>query len=111
MSLAGLHLTRIGQGRFLMEPNEGLDVSQRDEVLIAILTRLQEGQASLVYYDLGNVPLVDEVYYGWLAMLARACSAINVRMICVQMQPTAAFALSSMLQGPPPFETALSVET
>lgn len=111
MSLAGLHLTRIGQGRYLMEPSDGLDVSQRDELLDAVLHRLQRGQASLLYYDLGNVPLIDEIYYGWLDMLARACTAINVRMVCVQMQPTAAFALSSLLQGPPPFATALSVET
>ncbi|MEW5893057.1 MAG: hypothetical protein AB1697_07960 [Pseudomonadota bacterium] len=111
MSLAGLHLTRIGPGRFLLEPSDGLDVSLRDELLDGILTRLQQGQAGLLYYDLGNVPLIDEIYYGWLDMLARACRAINVRLVCVQMQPTAAFALSSLLQGPPPFDTALTVDT
>lgn len=110
MSLPGLHLTPIGQGRFLLEPGDGLDVSQRGDLLEGVLSRLQKGQGALLYYDLGSLPLIDEAYYAWLDVLARGCSAINVRMVCVHMQPTAAFALSHILMAPPPFETALGLD-
>lgn len=110
MNLSGLHLTAIGSGRFLLEPGAGLDIGQRDELIDSILGRLQKGEASLMYYHLGGQPVIDEAYYGWLDALARACVAINVRMVCVHMQPTAAFALSHILKAPPAFDSALSVD-
>lgn len=110
MSLTGLHLTAIGSGRFLLEPGAGLDISRRDELIDSILARLQEGEASLMYYHLGGQPLIDEAYYDWLDTLARACIAVNVRMVCVHMQPTAAFGLSHFLKAPPAFDSALSVD-
>ena len=110
MSLAGLHLTAIGQGRFLLEPGSGLDIGQKDALIVGILSRLQEGDASELYYHLGSVPLIDHAYYDWLDALARSCVTINVRMICVHMQPTAAFALSHMLKGPPSFASALTLD-
>ena len=110
MSLAGLHLTAIGQGRFLLEPGAGLDIGGQEELLEGILSRLQQGQASLLYYHLGGLPVIDEAYYAWLDALARACITINVRMVCVHMQPTAAFALSHFLKSPPAFDSALSVD-
>lgn len=110
MSLAGLHLTAIGRGRFLLEPGAALDTNRQDELLDGILFRLQQGEAGLLYYHLGGLPLIDEAYYGWLDALAKACLAINVRMICVHMQPTAAFGLSHILKSPPAFDSALSVD-
>lgn len=110
MSLAGLHLTAIGQGRFLLEPGSGLDIGQKDDLIVGILTRLQEGEASELYYHLGSVPLVDEAYYAWLDALARSCTTINVRMVCIHMQPTAAFALAYMLKGAPSFDSALTLD-
>ncbi len=110
MSLTGLHLTAIGSGRFLLEPGVGLDISQKNELIDRILGRLQQGGACLMYYHLGGQPVIEEAYYDWLDTLARACTAINVRMVCVHMQPTAAFALSHILKAPPAFDSALSVD-
>jgi len=42
-------------------------------------------------------------------LLARACRAFNVNMICIHMQPTAAFALAHHMREAPAFETALDV--
>lgn len=109
MTPSGLHLTPIGQGRYLLEPGRSLDIGQQAELIERILGRLQQGGGTLLYYDLGELPLIDTAYYAWLDGLARACTAINVRMVCVRMLPTAAFALSHLIQAPPAFDTALCV--
>ncbi len=109
MSPAGLHLTPLGQGRCLLEPGRGLDISQRPLLIEDILERLQRSGAAVLYYDLGELPLIDEAYYAWLDTLARACAALNVRMICMRMQPTAAFGLSHYLKEGPAFETTLGL--
>jgi len=99
----GLHLTQIGRENFLLEPSRALDIGIGDELVVEILQRLQQARASTLYYDLADLPLIEPHYYRWLNMLARACRAVNVAMVCIRMQPTAAFALSHYMQGMPDF--------
>lgn len=101
--LSGMHLTEIGRGVFLLEPSRSLDIGNRDELVVMVLNRLQQTQAERLYYDLASLPLIDPLYYHWLNLLARACRAVNVTMVCIRMQPTAAFALSSYMEGSPDF--------
>lgn len=110
MSQYGYHLTSIGSGDFLLEPMGGLDTSKADELIEAILGRLHASKSLRLYYDLGELAMIDPVYYAWLDSLARACGTMNIRMVCIHMRPTAAFSLSHFLQGDPAFETALDVE-
>ncbi|MEO1766572.1 STAS domain-containing protein [Thiobacter aerophilum] len=110
MNLGGIHLTRVGGGAMLAEPSRALDLSDTAFVLEAILAQLHKHRADRLYYDLADVPVIDTVHYAWLESLARACRAINVRMICIHMQPTAAFGLATFLQDPPSFDTALDME-
>ncbi len=106
---AGLHLTPIGNGDFLLEPSRGLDISREDELVEEVARRLQTARATRLYYDLSEMVIIDPVYYQCLNRLARACRAIDVNMICIHMQPTAAFALAQFIEGRPAFETALDV--
>lgn len=110
MSDAGFHLTPIGSNDFLLEPSPSLDVGAPDPLILEIVGRLQKGKSSRLYYDLADLPVIDLVYYAWLNRLARACRAINVQMVGVHMQPTAAFALSQRLPELPQFKTALDVK-
>lgn len=107
--IAGLHLTRIGKESFLLEPSQGLNIGDEERLLEQIADVLQQGKATCLYYDLAGQKLIDPVYYSWLEALARTLAAINVRMVCIHMQPTAAFALSVFIQGKPSFETALDI--
>ncbi|MFH2135743.1 MAG: hypothetical protein ABII81_11330 [Pseudomonadota bacterium] len=110
MSIPGIHLTQIGRGDFLLDPSRSLNTRNSGQLIEAIAARLLQARAVRLYYDLSDQSLIDPVYYAWLDMLARAMQAINVRMICIQMQPTAAFALSRFLQEKPQFETALDID-
>jgi len=109
MIIPGLHLTQIGREDFLLEPSRGLDVSDHDRLVESIVERLLGARASRLYYDLSTQVIIDPVYYNWLNKLARTVLAINVKMVCVQMQPTAAFALVQFTQEIPVFETALNI--
>jgi rsbT antagonist protein RsbS len=109
MSIPGLHLTQIGKEDFLLEPSRGLNVGDQDNLIEAIIGRLLGARAARLYYDLSAQAIIDPVYYGWLNKLARAASAVNVTMICVYMQPTAAFALSQFVYERPAFETAMDI--
>lgn len=106
---SGYHLTPIGGGDFLLEPSRNLDISHQDGLIVEVINRLQQARSQRLYYDLAELPVIEHVYYGWLDRLARACSAVNIRMICIHMQPTAAFALAHFLTEAPIFETALDV--
>jgi rsbT antagonist protein RsbS len=106
---SGYHLTLIGGGDFLLDPTRALDVSQGDRLIEEIAARLAQANPSRLYYDLAELPLIDLGYYRWLNQLARACDCLNVRLVCIHMQPTAAFALAHRLKEPPRFETALDV--
>ena len=109
MNIAGVHLTRIGGGEMLLEPTRALDIGNAAEVMENILARLQREKASRLFYDLAELPVIDEAYYAWMDGLARACRAINVRMTCIHMQPTAAFGLATFLKAKPTFDTALDM--
>jgi rsbT antagonist protein RsbS len=110
MNIGGVHLTRIGSGDMLLEPTRALDIGNGSPLLEAILGRLQREKSARLYYDLAELPVIDEAYYAWLEGLARACRAINVQMTCIHMQPTAAFGLASFLKDKPAFVTALDME-
>lgn len=109
MTIPGLHLTQIGGGDFLLEPSKSLNVQDQAGLIESITARLMQAHASRLYYDLSNLALIDPLYYAWLDTLARSAQTVNVRMICVNMQPTAAFALSKFIRKMPAFETALNI--
>lgn len=110
MSISGLHLTRIGSGDFLLDPSKSLNIRDRDRLIESITAYLLQVRAVRLYYDLSGLALIDPLYYSWLDALARAAQVVNVQMICVCMQPTAAFALSQFLQEKPVFKTALEID-
>lgn len=110
MPISGAHLTPIGEGDFLLEPTRGLDIANSDQLIEEILTKVQLGKGQRLYYDLSELALIDPVYYEWIRTLARACQTLNIKMICIHMQATAAFGLSQFLQETPPFVCALDVE-
>lgn len=110
MHIAGAHLTPIGSGDYLLEPTRGLDTTRSDYLIEEILAQVQEGKGRRLYYDLSELALIDPVYYQWLRTLAHACQAVNIKMLCIHMQPTAAYGLSQFLQEVPPFVCALDVE-
>lgn len=110
MSASGLHLTFIGHSSLLLEPSLSLDIGHYDAALVEIIRRLQGVSATRLYYDLAELEIIEPLYYNWLNALGRACRTINVRMICVHMQPTAAYALSHFMEKMPTFETALDVD-
>src|SRR5512135_1224749 len=110
MSTLGLHLTPIGNGDYLLEPSRGLDISQPGDLVEEITRRLQNARATRLYYDLSELALIDPLYYTCLNTLARACQAVNVKMVCIHMQPTAAYALAQFITETPVFETAHEVE-
>lgn len=109
MGIPGLHLTQIGSGDFLLEPSRSLNIRDQHPLIEHIAGRLQHARASRLYYDLSEQALIDPVYYAWLDALARTVQAINVKMVCIHMQPTAAFALAQFMRGAPAFETALDI--
>lgn len=110
MSASGsYHLTQIGRGDFLLEPGRGLDVGHPAPLIEAVLTRLQTAKPVRLYYDLAELPLIDPVYYSWLNTLARACQTMNVALVCIHMQPTAAFGLTSFITQAPAFTSARDV--
>lgn len=109
MASAGYHLTPIGGGDFLLEPARSLDIGDHDALVEGILTRLQNARSTRLFYDLAELQIIEPRYYDWLNTLARGCQAINVRMVCIHMQPTAAFTLSQFMTASPDFETARDV--
>lgn len=109
MTALSLHLTKIGNGDFLLEPAKSLNIRDQSKHIEIVTARLLQARASRLYYDLSSLALIDPLYYSWLDALARAAQTINVKMICINMQPTAAFALSKFLHKSPVFETALNI--
>ncbi|TNC99586.1 MAG: hypothetical protein FD121_82 [Gallionellaceae bacterium] len=109
MAIPGLHLTRIGKGNYLLEPLRSMNIRDKGLLMQEIVSHVQQGQGTHLYYDLNGLPIIDQVYYDWLDKLARTCLAVNIKMICINMQPTAAFTLSSFLTRKPVFETALGI--
>ena len=110
MSISGLHLTRIGRGDYLLDPLKSLNIREQDRLIVEVTAYLLQVRAVHLFYDLSDLALIDPLYYSWLESLARAARAVNVKMVCVRMQPTAAFALSRFLQEIPTFQTALEID-
>lgn len=110
MAISGVHLTRIGHGDCLLDPLKSLNIRDRDRLIEEITAYLLQMRATRLFYDLSELALIDPLYYSWLEALAGAARAVNVKMVCVRMQPTAAFALSKFLEGTPAFQTALEVD-
>lgn len=110
MSIPGLHLTQIGSGDFLLDPTRSLNIRDKDSLIEAVTAHLMQMRAVRLYYDLSDLGLIDPLYYSWLDALARAAHIVNVEMICIRMQPTAAFALAKFLDGQPLFKTALEIQ-
>lgn len=108
--MRGMHLTHIGNGHILLEPGDSLDPANDDAYLEPLMTFLQEKTAARLIYDLKDVPLIDSLYYAWLKKLNKICVIGGVKMIVVNMQPTAAFSLASTLGETPPFTCALDVD-
>jgi rsbT antagonist protein RsbS len=109
VTIQGLHLTQIGSGDFLLEPARSLNIQDQGELIVGVVARLMQARATRLYYDLSSVQLIDPLYYSWLDALARAALTANVRMVCVNMQPAAAFALAGFLGQMPVFSTALDI--
>ena len=109
MTIPGVHLTRIGKGNFLLEPLRSMNIQDQGALMQEIVTQMQQGQGARLYFDLSGLPVIDQIYYGWLDQLARTCQVVNIKMICINMQPTAAFTLSKFLTNKPVFGTALGV--
>lgn len=109
MSTDNLRLTKIGSGDFLFEPSRSFNVHDQSKHIEYIAARLLQDRAARLYYDLSGLALIDPIYYAWLDALARAVQTVNVKMICINMQPTAAFALSTFMHKKPAFETALKI--
>ena len=109
MRINGLHLTQIGNGAFLLEPSLGLNIHDSDNLIEKISCRLQSARANRLYYDLSELMLIDPVYYDWLSTLARTVQTLNVTMVCIHMQPTAAFGMSQFLVETPVFECAQNI--
>ncbi len=108
--IEGMHLTPLGGGDVLLEPGEGLDPGDPDAYTEPLLAWLQGQRARRLIYDIGNVALVDRLYYAWLLRLERLCRLADVELVVVNMRPVAAFALARTLDGPPPFSCALDVD-
>ena len=109
MNVSGLHLTQIGCSDFLLEPARSLNIRDKDKLIVGVVSRLLQARATRLYYDLSDLGLIDPLYYAWLDGLARAVLTVNVKMVCVNMQPAAAFALAGFIKQMPVFETALDI--
>jgi len=108
--IPGIHLTPIGDDSVLLEPGEGLDPTDPDSYLVPLLGYLQKKRARFLIYDLKTVALIDRVYYDWMIAMNSLCQISDVRMVVANIRPHAAFALSQMIAGDPPFSCALDVD-
>jgi hypothetical protein len=104
-----MHLTAIGQGKVLLEPELGLDPSAPDRYLEPLIEHLQKMQASRLLYDLKKIPMVDEIYYQWLLTLHSACSICGIELVTVNIGAAAAFGLATSIDRLPPFTCARDV--
>ncbi len=111
MAMRNGHLTLLGEGEALFEPL-ALDLAACERQLPDLLQQLRDRRVRLLWYDLSSIALIDAVHLDYLNRLASACRATAVRLVVVNMQPAAAFALAGMYpEKRPCFETALGVGT
>ncbi|HKJ87695.1 MAG TPA: hypothetical protein VKA48_04220 [Gammaproteobacteria bacterium] len=105
-----LRITPLGEGQVLLEPGEALDPSRPEEHLAGLYSRLRELSARRLICDIGALPVIDPVYYGWLSRLASLCRVAGLEMVVVNMRPAAAYALALQLDDTPSFTCERSVE-
>lgn len=104
-------LTLLPPEAALLEPGPGIDPGRPAASIEAIVRRLQEAGAQTLYYDLAEVVVIDATYLAYLNHLARACSSVGARMICIHIRPETAFGLAALLASHPrEFETAHGIE-
>ncbi len=108
--IPGIHLTPLGDDSVLLEPGEGLDPTDPDAYLVPLLEFLQKKRARFLIYDLKNVALIDGVYYEWITAMNALCLIAGIRMVVANIRPYAAYALSQLIDGDPPFLCALDVD-
>ncbi|TWI77329.1 hypothetical protein LZ24_00133 [Desulfobotulus alkaliphilus] len=109
--VTGIHMTPIEKGRFLLEPDTALDPSDPDRLITEILGELQKKNTRVIFYDLSRTPVIDTIYYEWLCLLAKSCSAAAITMTVIRMPPTAACSLASHMKSSPPFACALDTQS
>jgi len=109
--LLGMHLTPIGEGNVLLEPSEGLDPGDPDAYLEDLVRALQTLGARRLIYDLKSIPVIDRLYYDWLRRVHHVCQITGVELVAANMRPAAAFGLTTILEGDPPFVCALDVDS
>ena len=104
------HLTPIGLGIYLFEPREGLDPRAAEAYLGPLIAVLRSGQARSLFYDVKEVAVIDDLYYGWLMRLYHACRLVSVDFQVAHIRPETAYALSSWLPSLPPFRCILEID-
>ena len=109
--IPGIHLTPIGDDCVLLEPGEGLDPTDPDAYLVPLLGYLQKQRARFLIYDLKTVALIDHVYYAWMTAMNSLCLISGITMVAANIRPHAAYALSQLIAGNPPFPCALNVDS
>lgn len=110
MTVEAMHLTAIGRGRVLLEPELGLNPADPARYLDALIGQLQLSRASKLLYDLKKIPVVDDVYYQWLTTLHSACMICGIELVAVNISAAAAYGLSLSIHSPPPFVCARDVD-
>lgn len=110
MSVEAMHLTAIGRGRVLLEPELGLDPAEPERYLDDLISHLQATRASKLLYDLKKIPVIDDVYYQWLMTLHSACLICGIELVAVNISAAAAYGLSLQIDCLPPFTCARDVD-
>lgn len=105
----GFHLTPLGNGWVLLEPQHGINPADPGPSIESILKDLGEQRLTRLYYDLSGVVIIDPVYYAFLNRFSSACQAVGIAMICINMQPHTAFALAGHMEESPRFATARGI--
>ncbi len=109
--MSGIHLTVLSRKCVLLEPGISLDPAKPEDYALDIITFIQKNHTQGLIYDLKNIPLIDHTYYQWLSYLFTLCKLNNAQFIVVHMQPSAAYGLARIISEPPPFKSALSIES
>ena len=108
--MSGVHLMVLSRKCVLLEPNISLNPARPEDYALDIIHFIQKNHTQGLIYDLKNIALIDQTYYQWLSYLYTLCKINNACFVVVHMQPSAAYGLSRIINEPPPFKSALSIE-
>ncbi len=109
--MQGMHLTVLSSQCVLLEPGVSLDPANPEQYAADIIEFLQKNRIQGLIYDLKELALIDKTYYQWLKYLFTLCKLNNTQLVAIHMKPSAAYGLSCFMKEPPPFETALNIES